>query len=76
LVGKGCVGPLEKLISTTMLILVEENKIKRLKSSGSGKNPGLHFNLPVSVATDFFRKDIFSHFKIILFKNFNFLKSA
>ncbi len=48
-------------------------RIKRLKSSGSGKKRGLHFDLPVPVAKDLIRKPIDNNFKISLVPNWRFL---
>ncbi len=44
-------------------------KIKRLKSSGSGKKRDLHYDLPVPVAKDLIRKSIDNKFKISLVSN-------
>ncbi len=71
LAGSGCLSPLEGYFQQPCQVWWK--RIKRLKSSGSGKKRGLHFDLPVPVAKDLIRKPINNYFKISLVPNRRFL---
>jgi hypothetical protein len=67
LAGSGCLSPPVGYFQQPCQVWWK--RIKRLKSSGSGKKRGLHYDLPVPVAKDLIRKSIDNKFKISLVSN-------